>query len=296
MPAASKPKLPISGSGRRAPAPAGASASGAAGAGTGCWRGAAGQRRPGGQKRDQSDHHFTPALQFYTWALVRRAPCRFDAICAPSTSAIRPTTRYIRQARLPIEITSSPETIDGAASENSQASQRPTLAWVEAKFLEGGKVGMEAHAIADPERGDDEERGGRRIAEEGHRRGDRNVGAQRRREQRRADDLDTRDHQEDADEQADGDPARDRPAGEAPQLGMADALAERLQPAALEHFVAGRRMTADQAAEESREISHAGASAGPARASSRALSRCHACRAFSCPARSPVRPWPARGC
>ena len=99
-------------------------------------------------------------------------------------------------------------TIAGAASDNSQASQSPSGARAADKRLEGGEVGVEAQPVADLDRGNDEEGRGRRIGDEGHRRGDRDIGAERHRQQRRADDLQPGDHQEDADEQADGDPAR----------------------------------------------------------------------------------------
>ena len=50
--------------------------------------------------------------------------------------------------------------------------------------------------------------------------------------------------EEDADEQADGDAARHRAAGEAPELAVQDALAERLHPAALRQLLAVRHVRA----------------------------------------------------
>ena len=82
-------------------------------------------------------------------------------------------------------------------------------------------------------------------------------------DQRRADDLQPRHHQEDADEQADRDTARHGAAGEAPQVGFADALAERLQPAAVLDLVAGRRVLRHEAADDAGEISHAYLSSRP---------------------------------
>ena len=61
-------------------------------------------------------------------------------------------------------------------------------------------------------------------------------------EQSRADDLKPGDHEEDADQQADGDPARHRAAGEAPEFAVQDALAERLHPAAPGQLLAARHV------------------------------------------------------
>ena len=144
-------------------------------------RGAAGKRGPGEQRAIKTDHHVTPH-RFASPDDARVSPRlrRAAAICARSTSAIRPATRYIRQTRLPAAITARPDTIAGAASDNSQASQRPTLAWVEAKHLECRQIGVEAEAVADVRSAATMKKGVvAGLRQEGHRRGDRDVGAER---------------------------------------------------------------------------------------------------------------------
>ena len=143
-----------------------------------------------------------------------------------------------------------------------------------AKRFEAGEIGVEAEPAADFEAGEKEERSRRRIAEEGHCRGDRDIGAHRDRQHRRADDLQARDHQENADEQPGEHPARHRSPREAPQLGVPNARAERPQPAAGKHFVLAWRVAVHEPPPEAApgifpRLSHEHAGSVPGRASSR---------------------------
>ena len=94
--------------------------------------------------------------------------------------------------------------------------------------LQGRKIGVIAELIADVHRRDEEKGRRRRVRQEGHRRRNRDISAQSHADEGSADDLEARNHEENADEQADRHTARDGPASEAPQIGFADSLAEGL--------------------------------------------------------------------
>ncbi len=157
-------------------------------------------------------------------------------------------------------------------------------------------VGMEAEQIAERDRGEDQERRRERVGEEGHPRRDRHVAAHRQAEQGRADDLDAGDQEEDADEQPHRHAARNRPAGEAPELAGRKRVPERPDPAALGHLGAGRHVGGGPAVEPGGlvRLSHAASTAGPARASSPFPSHNRACRGSCGPWPAPARPSPGR--
>src|SRR3990170_203240 len=135
MPVASKPKLPSSG--LAAGAGAGASATGAIiGAGSG--RGVAQLARAVPAASNAINRTIISLPVIYACSQTRGRPrsarataCLRRHLCTVHQRHPTNDTIYPASAT-PTDMTSRPETIDGAASENSQESQRPTLAWVEA--------------------------------------------------------------------------------------------------------------------------------------------------------------------